>query len=82
MTAAVNITVRELSDVLLVQNRAVRQVNGKRVVYVLKENKPVAVEIQLGATSDTNSEVAGGNLKENDLVILNPPSATGSPFGG
>jgi HlyD family secretion protein len=87
MTAAVNITVRELSDVLLVQNRAVRQVNGKRVVYVLKDNQPVAVEIRLGATSDTNSEVVGGDLKEGDLVILNPPSSGfgprgGGPFGG
>jgi HlyD family secretion protein len=81
MTAAVTITVRELSDALLVQNRAVRQVNGKRVVYVLKNNLPVAVEIRLGATSDSNSEVVGGDLKEGDLVILNPPSANG-PFGG
>ncbi|MCX6079290.1 MAG: efflux RND transporter periplasmic adaptor subunit [Chloroflexi bacterium] len=82
MTAAVNITVRELSNALLVQNRAVRQVNGKRVVYVLKDNKPVAVEIRLGATSDTTSEVAGGDLKEGDLIILNPPSTSGGPFGG
>jgi HlyD family secretion protein len=82
MTAAVNITVRELSNALLVQNRAVRQVNGKRVVYVLKDTLPVAVEIRLGATSDTTSEVAGGDLKEGDLVILNPPAANGNPFGG
>jgi HlyD family secretion protein len=81
MTAAVTITVREISDALLVQNRAVRQVNGKRVVYVLKNNLPVAVEIRLGATSDSNSEVVGGDLKEGDLVILNPPSVNG-PFGG
>ena len=81
MTAAVTITVKEISNALLVQNRAVRQVNGKRVVYVLQNNKPVAVDIQLGATSDVNSEVIGGNLKEGDLVIINPPSTT-SPFGG
>ena len=80
MTAAVTITVREINDALLVQNRAVRQVNGKRVVYVLKNNLPVAVEVRLGATSDTNSEIVGGDLKEGDLVILNPPSAGG--FGG
>jgi len=81
MTAAVTITVREINDALLVQNRAVRQVNGKRVVYVLKNNQPAAVEVRLGATSDTNSEVVGGDLKEGDLVILNPPSAAGG-FGG
>jgi HlyD family secretion protein len=82
MTAAVNITVREVKDALIVQNRAVRQLNGKRVVYILKDQKSVAVEIRLGATADTTSEVVGGDLKEGDLVILNPPSANGSPFGG
>lgn len=80
MTAAVNITVREVQDALLVPNRAVRQVNGKRVVYILKDKLPVSVEVRLGATSDSNSEVVGGDLKEGDLIILNPPSATG--FGG
>ena len=82
MTAAVNITVREVNNALIVQNRAVRQVNGKRVVYILKDQKPVAVEIRLGATSDSTSEVVGGDLKEGDLVIQNPPSANGGPFGG
>jgi HlyD family secretion protein len=88
MTAAVTITVREVKDALLVPNRAVRQVNGKRVVYVLKDGQAVQVEIRLGATSDTNSEVVGGDLKEGDLIILNPPSNSqfgpggGGPFGG
>lgn len=88
MTAAVTITVREIKDALLVENRAVRQVNGKRVVYVLKNNQPVAVEVRLGAASDSTSEVVGGDLKEGDLVILNPstssfgPGGGGGPFGG
>lgn len=82
MTAAVTITVREIKDALLVQNRAVRQVNGKRVVYVLKNNQAVPVEIRLGATSDTSSEVVGGDLKEGDLVILNPPTSGFGPGGG
>ena len=82
MTAAVNITVREVSDAMIVQNRAVRQLNGKRIVYILKNNLPVAVEIRLGATSDNTSEVVGGDLKEGDLLIQNPPAANRSPFGG
>lgn len=82
MTAAVNITVREVKDALIVQNRAVRQVNGKRVVYILKNDSPVSVEITLGATSDNNSEIASGDLKEGDLIILNPPAANRGPFGG
>ncbi len=36
MTAAVNIMVEKLTDVILVPNRAVRLVDGKRVVYVLR----------------------------------------------
>jgi len=80
MTAAVNITVREIKDALLVPNRAVRTLNGQRVVYVLVNGAAKPVNIRLGATSDINSEVVGGDLKEGDLIIENPPS--NSPFGG
>jgi HlyD family secretion protein len=73
MTAAVTITTKEAKDVLLVSNRAVRVVNGQRVVYVLKDGQAVPVEIRLGAVADTLSEVVGGSLKEGDLVIMNPP---------
>jgi HlyD family secretion protein len=73
MTAAVNIVVSQLSDVLLVPNRAVRVQNGKRVVYILNNGNLSTVEITLGASSDTNSEVLDGNLKVGDLIALNPP---------
>lgn len=85
MTAAVNIVVQEIKDVLLVQNRAVRLQDGKRIVYVLQNGLPVKKDITLGASSDTNSVVAGGDIKEGDLIILNPPSQFGpggGPFGG
>jgi HlyD family secretion protein len=73
MTAAVNIVANQLENVLLVPNRAVRLLQGKRVVYVLVNGKPAAVNITLGVSSDTNSEVVDGNLKPGDLIILNPP---------
>ena len=79
MTAAVTIAVQQLNDVLLVQNRAVRVLNGQRVVYVLQNGVPVPVEITLGASSDLVSEVIEGNLKVGDEVVLNPPT---SLFGG
>ena len=78
MTAAVTITVKDLQNVLLVPNRAVRLVAGKRDVYVLKAGQAVAVTIRLGATADAYSEVVGGDLRENDQVILNPPTVTTS----
>ena len=82
MTAAVNIVVEEMNDVILVPNRAVRLVENERVVYVLVDGQPVKKEIRLGSSSDTMSVVAVGDIKEGDLVILNPPSAQFGPGGG
>lgn len=75
MTAAVNIVVNQLDNVLLVPNRAVRLLDGNRVVYVLRGFVPTPVQIEIGAVSDSNSEVTGGDLKEGDVLVLNPPTA-------
>jgi HlyD family secretion protein len=85
MTAAVNIVVEEINDAVLVPNRAVRLVDGNRVVYVPGENgTPEKVEIRLGSSSDTMSVVVGGDLQEGDQIILNPPvefqGGGGPPF--
>lgn len=85
MTAAVNIVVEELKDVVLVPNRAVRLVDGERVVYLLVDGQSVKKEIRLGSSSDTMSVVAVGDVKQGDIVILNPPSlefGPGRPGGG
>jgi HlyD family secretion protein len=74
MTAAVNIVVNELQDVLLVPNRAVRVSEGSRVVYVLKDNQAQPVEIVLGASSESDSQVLEGELQVGDAIILNPPT--------
>lgn len=82
MTAAVNIVTKQVENQLLVPNRAVRLVDGNQIVYILKNGLPQQVKIKLGSSSDTQSVVASGDLKEGDLVILNPPSQGGGPFGG
>lgn len=90
MTAAVLIQVRNVEDALLVPNRAVRVVDGERVVYVLGEDGTLTTaEVRLGATSDTYSEVVGGDLEEGDTIVLNPPAiiefgpgSGGGPGGG
>jgi HlyD family secretion protein len=82
MTAAVNIIVTQLEDVLLVPNRAVRVLDGQRVVYVLRDGLLVPVEVVIGASSEVSSELLGGELQETDTIVLNPPSYTfeaGSP---
>jgi len=75
MTSAVNIIVSQLDKALLVPNRAVRVVEGERVVYVLRDNGEIEkVKIELGASSDVSSQVISGDLKEGDKIVLNPPS--------
>jgi HlyD family secretion protein len=72
MTAAVNLVVSELDDVLLVPNRAVRLLNGQRVVYVLRDGTPEPVEITIGSSSETFSEVVASELRAGDTIVLNP----------
>ena len=89
MTAAVTITVKQVNNALLAPSRAVRLVNNQLVVYVLRNGLPQEVNVTLGASSDTMSEVVSGDLKVGDLIILNPPSTlfsrpsgTGASGGG
>ena len=90
MTAAVNVVVSEIEDVLIIPNRAVRLLDGQRVVYILKpgEVMPTAVKVTIGSTSDLQSEVIGGDVKEGDVLVLNPPidfmnsNPGNNPFGG
>lgn len=82
MTVAVQIEVAHLEDVLLVPNRAVRTVDGSRVVYLSVNGSLQPVEIELGSSNDTMSEVVSGDLKEGDVVVLNPPTMFFNGSGG
>jgi HlyD family secretion protein len=81
MTTAVNITTSQVKDVLIVPNRAVRVVNGAITIYLLRNGVVTPVSITLGASSDTDSEVVAGDLREGEVIILNPPTSI-FPNGG
>ena len=80
LTAAVQIVVRQVEYALLVPNRAVRWVKGEQVIYLATAGKDSTeadlrmIPVTLGASSDEFSELLDGELKEGDLIILNPPS--------
>lgn len=84
MTAAVNIVIEEIEDVVIIPNRAVRLLEGQRVVYVLKPGElvPSPVEITIGASSDLQSEVIEGDIEVGDTLVLNPPTEFNPPNGG
>lgn len=73
MTAAVNLIVREIKDVLILPSRVVRGSNGKRVVYRLNGGQLEEVVVEIGSSSDTHVEIVSGDVKEGDLIVLNPP---------
>jgi HlyD family secretion protein len=82
MTAGINVVVNQLENVLLVPNRAVRVENGQRIVYVLRNGSLETVQVNLGASSDTMSQVLESDLQIGDAIVLNPPqvfSNTGGP---
>ncbi len=82
MTAGVNILVEQLKDVVLIPNRAVRTRDGKQIVYVLQpDNSLKTVEIKIGSSSDTTSQLLSGDVKEGDLLVLNPPVVLQPPTG-
>jgi HlyD family secretion protein len=84
MTSAVNIVIEQIDEALLIPNRAVRVVDGERVVYILKDGELEPVQVTLGASSDLYSEIIDGELSVGDTVVLNPPSTMlqGGPMGG
>jgi HlyD family secretion protein len=84
MTSAVNIVIEQIDEAMLIPNRAVRVVDGERVVYILKDGQLEPVPVTLGASSDLYSQVVGGDLNAGDTIVLNPPSLLlqGGTMGG
>ena len=80
LTAAVQIVVRQVEDVLLIPNRAVRWVRGEQVVYLSTRGEQANLEelervpVTLGASSDEFTELLDGDIEEGDFLVLNPPN--------
>ncbi len=85
MTAHVTITVNEKENVLRIPNSAlnfkpkkgddekeeksVKKVEKKSMVYILKDEQLVPVKLVTGITDNMMTEVVSGELKEGDLVV-------------
>jgi hypothetical protein len=76
------------NDVLVVPNSAVQTLNGTSTVRVLKNGQATPVDVEIGNTSDTQTEIVSG-LSEGDQVIIGTTiqaaggkTGSTSPFGG
>lgn len=73
MTVSAGIITSSLENVILVPNRAVHYKNGNPLVYVQREGQIVSVEIELGAASDTYSQLLQGDLQPGDRLLIDVP---------
>ena len=88
MSATVNIITAVKSDVLVVPVAAVQTVGGQAAVRVLKNGTVTNVSVEVGISSDADTEITSG-LNEGDVVVTgvvatrqtNSGSAGASPFG-
>jgi HlyD family secretion protein len=55
---------------------------GQKVYILDKDKKPVPVKVITGISNDGQMEVAGGDLKENDEVIVEQSSSQKKPAAG
>jgi RND family efflux transporter MFP subunit len=55
-----------------VPSRAVQTADGKSIVFVVREEKAVRVEVKAGETRDADQIVTSG-LKDGETVVLSPP---------
>ena len=85
-TAVVSIITSQAEDVLLVPSQALRTKNGRSMVTVVSEDgTPAPVMVEVGASSDAFTEIASGEIKEGDQLMvvtnLNVNGLGGSGFG-
>lgn len=84
MTASATITVAERQDVLLVPNAALRYVpltgetgqsattsrSNTSQVWLLQQEKPLAMDVQVGISNGRLTEIVSGDLAVTDLVVI------------
>ncbi len=87
MAVTANIVIDRKDNVLLVPSGVIQSQGGESYVSVLADGKLQSVPVEIGLSSDTQTEIVSG-LNERDLVVSGSVSSTGSkqsgtsPFGG
>jgi multidrug efflux pump subunit AcrA (membrane-fusion protein) len=69
MSVSVAIITDVKQDVLLVPNSAVKTAGDSSYVQTLQNGQPVNLDVQVGASNDTETEITGGSIKEGDSII-------------
>jgi len=87
MAVTANIVIDRKDNVLLVPSSVIQSQGDQSFVSVLVDGKSQSVPVEIGLSSDTQTEIVSG-LNEGDLVVTGSISSAGSqqngtsPFGG
>ena len=73
MTVGVNILVEEKPNTYTVPAESVVSRDGNYFVYVLRNGKPVEVEVKIGAYSSRKIEVLQADIQDGESILLSPP---------
>ncbi len=80
MTVGVNILVEEKPNTYTVPAESIVSRNGDYYVYVLRDGKPVEVEVKIGAYSSRKIEVLEADIQDGESILLSPPSSLMDSF--
>jgi HlyD family secretion protein len=69
MSADLDVLIFEKNDVLAIQERAIKDVDGKKIVQILEKGSPAQREVKTGAKGDGGMIEIVSGLKEGDMVI-------------
>lgn len=82
MAASANIITQTKHDVLLVPSSSVQSQDGSSTVRVIKNQTMQTVSVEIGLTSDTQTEIVSG-IAEGDTVVTSVSTSTsGAPAQG
>jgi HlyD family secretion protein len=83
MTTTAEAIVQQVTDVLMVPNRAIRTEARQKVVYVLDGRHQIRVPVSTGISDDQFTEITGETpLREGDTLVLNTTTTTTQAPGG
>ncbi len=63
------LVIDERQNVITVANNLIKKIDGKDIVYLLKDGKKVAQNVEVGLTTASQSEIISG-IEEGDVVII------------
>jgi len=86
MTASTQIITAQRADVIRVPDQALRYhpagattgISGQAHIWLLREEKPVAVTVKLGLDDDSFTEIVTGDVKPDDRVIIGEQRGNGN----